>query len=141
MSLDWVTFELQRRVKQSYEEVRHMLSSPAVLGAGMTMPLDAEGILVMEAPFRPAPIGYEDALHAPAVLTSVRGRRIAMVRLEITAWSSEATALTLRPISSRPERWGARRMEQYFSLGHLGADAIARILDEEVAARSQSADH
>ena len=47
-----------------------------------------------------------------------------------------ATALSLRPLTSRPDRWSARRIEQYFALAHLCADTIARLVDEEAESAS-----
>jgi hypothetical protein len=88
----------------------------------------------LQAPFRPAAFPYEDALHAPAVLTSSHGRRVALVRLEVTAWSDGATSLAMRPLSTRPDHWSAHRMQHYFELGHLAADAIAHVVSEETAA-------
>ena len=143
MPLDGITFELQRRINLREDYVRKALSEPAQLVEGMTTALgdggDA-GLFVLEAPFRPASFPYEDALHAPAVLTSMRGRRIAIVRLEVSAWSYEATALALRPLTGRPERWGARRIEQYFTLAHACADTTMRMIRAEVV-RTMGADH
>jgi hypothetical protein len=143
LPLDRITFELQRRINQPEDHVRKALSDPIQLIAGMTTALgdggDA-GLLVLQAPFRPAAFPYEDALHAPAVLTSNRGRRIALVQLEISAWSNDATALSLRPLSGRPDRWGARRVEQYFTLAHEAADTVMRMIRAEVV-HTMGADH
>ncbi len=138
MPIDWISFELQRRVDQPFNDVQRAVTSPAVLGTGMTMPLAGLGLLVLQAPFRPASLPYGSALHAPAMLTSSRGRRVALVRLEITAWSHDTTAISLRPLSSRPDRWGARRVEQYFELAHECADVISDAIAEETNARSES---
>ncbi|MGO9877195.1 MAG: hypothetical protein ACLPVY_25735 [Acidimicrobiia bacterium] len=137
MPTDWISFELQRRVDQPFNDVQRAVTSPAVLGTGMTIPLAGLGLLVLQAPFRPASLPYEPALHAPAMLTSSRGRRVALVRLEITAWSHDTTAISLRPLSSRPDRWGARRVEQYFGLAHECADVISDAIAEETRARSE----
>lgn len=139
MPLDGITFELQRRINQPEDHVRKALSDPAYLVAGMTTALGQDGLLVLEAPFRPASFPYENALHAPAVLTSSRGRRVALVRLEITPWSHDATALSLLPLTSRPDRWSSRHIEQYFVLAHAGADAVMRIIRDEVV-RTMGAD-
>jgi len=128
-----ITFEVQRRLNLPEDHIRKALSDPEVLVAGMTTALGADGLFVLEAPFRPASFPYEDALHAPAVLTTSRGRRIALVRLEISAWSDDVTGLALRPLSGRPDRWGVRRIEHYFALAHDGADAVMRIICDEVA--------
>lgn len=138
MPTDWISFELQRRVDQPFNDVQRAVTSPAVLGTGMTLPLARLGLLVLQAPFRPASVPYGSALHAPAMLISSRGRRVALVRLEITAWSHDTTAISLRPLSSRPDRWGARRVEQYFELAHECADVISRVIAEETKARSES---
>jgi hypothetical protein len=132
LPLDGITFELQRRINEPEEHVRKALSDPTLLLAGMTTALGADGLFVLEAPFRPGAFPYEDALHAPAVLTSSRGRRVAIVRLEISAWSDDATALSLRPLAGRPDRWGARRIEQYFTLAHAAADTVMRSIRDEV---------
>ena len=42
----------------------------------MTLPLESDGLIVLQAPFPPAPFPYENTLQAPAVLTSSRGRRV-----------------------------------------------------------------
>ena len=131
---DWLTFELQRRVNQPFDYAGKALADSAVLDTGLTIGLDELGLLVLQAPFRTAPFPYEHALQAPAVLTSSRGRRVAAVKLEVTPWSRDATALALRPLSTRPDHWSSRRMQHYFALGHLGVDAVARILAEETAA-------
>jgi hypothetical protein len=138
MPTDWISFELQRRIDLPFEDVQRAVTSPAVLGTGMTMPLAGLGLVVLHAPFRPASLPYGSALHAPAMLTSSRGRRVALVRLEITAWSHDTTAISLRPLSSRPDRWGARRVEQYFELAHECADVISGVIADETRARSES---
>ena len=127
-----ITFELQRRLNQRDDYVRKALSDPVQLIAGMTAALGEDGLFVLQAPFRPASFPYEEALHAPGVLTSNRGRRIALVRLEISAWSDDATALSLRPLSSRPDHWSARHIEHYFTLGHAAADLVMRMIHDEV---------
>ena len=128
---DWLTFELQRRINQPFDYAGKALADSTVLDTGLTLDFDEHGLLVLDAPFRPASFPYENALHAPAMLTSSHGRRVAIVRLEVTAWSDDATALALRPLSSRPDHWGARRMRQYFALGHLAADTIAHLIAAE----------
>jgi hypothetical protein len=138
MPPEWISFELQRRVDHQFNDVRRAVTSPAVLGTGMTMPLGRAGLAVLQAPLRPASFPYEPALHAPATLTSIRGRRVALVRLEITTWSEHETAISLRPLSSRPDRWSPRRVQQYFGLAHACADLVARLIAEETAARSVS---
>jgi hypothetical protein len=70
----------------------------------------------------------------------MRGRRIAIVRLEVSAWSHDATALALRPLAGRPEHWGARRIEQYFTLAHACADTTMRMIRDEVV-RTMGAEH
>ena len=140
MPLDGITFELQRRINQREDHVRKALSDPTLLVAGMTTALGDDGLFVLEAPFRPGAFPYEEALHAPAVLTSSRGRRVAIVRLEISAWSDRATALSLRPLAGRPDRWGARRLEQYFTLAHAAADTVMRTIRDEVVL-TMGADH
>jgi hypothetical protein len=132
VSLDPITFELQRRLNQPEDHVRKALADPYRLVAGMTEPLAHDGLFVLQAPFRPAPFPYENALHAPGVLTSIRGRRIALVLLEICAWSNNATALALRPLSGRPDHWSARHIEHYFALAHAAADTVMRLVREEV---------
>jgi hypothetical protein len=127
-----ITFEIQRRINQRDDYVRKALADPAELVGGLTAPLGDDGLFVLEQPFRPASFPYEDALHAPAVLTSGRGRRVSIVLLEISAWSNDATALALRPLTGRPDRWSARRIEQYFTLAHAGADLVTRLIREEV---------
>jgi len=130
--LDAITFEIQRRINQPADHVRKALADPAELVEGLTAQLGDDGLFVLEAPFRVAPFPYEDALHAPAVLTSGRGRRVSLVLLEISAWSNDATVLALRPLASRPDRWSARRVEQYFSLAHPCADTVTRLIRAEV---------
>ena len=131
---DWLTFELQRRVNQPFDYATKALADSTVLDAGLTLRLDERGLFVLETPFRPARFPYEGALHAQAALTTRRGRRIALVLIEVTAWSDDATTLALRPLSTRPDLWGARRMRHYFELGHLAADAIAHVVAAETAA-------
>jgi hypothetical protein len=133
MPPEWMSFELQRRVDQPFDLVRRAVTVPDVLGTGLTMPL-GRGLAVLQAPFRPAPFPYEQALHAPATLTSSRGRRVALVRLEITTWSQHQSALSLQPLSSRPDRWSARRVEQYFDLAHRYADTMARLIADRTSA-------
>ncbi len=140
MPLEPITFEVQRRINQPDDHVRKALSHPAELVAGMTTALGDDGLLVLEAPFRPGSFPYQDTLQAPAVLTSIRGRRVALVRMEISAWSNEATAFSLRPIAGRPERWSARRVEQFFTLAHAAADTVMRIICDEVV-YTMGADH
>ena len=126
-------FEFQRHVDQPFERVRRALSSPTILNAGLTFGFGAEGLLVLGAPFRPAPVPLEHALQAPAVLTTSRGRRVALVRLELAAGPDDATALSLRPLSGRPGRWSPRHVQQYLALARLTVDALARMVDEECA--------
>jgi len=138
MPLDTISFELQRRVGQRFDDVRRAVTSPVALGTGMTVPLGRVGLAVLQAPFRPASFPYDEALHAPAMLTSNRGRRVALVRIEITTWSQDETAISLRPLSSRPDRWSARRVQQYFALAHQCADVISHLIAEETKARSEA---
>jgi hypothetical protein len=134
-----ITFEVQRRLNQRPDYIRKALSDPSRLVAGMTAALGEDGLFVLEAPFRPASFPYEDALHAPAVLTSSRGRRVALVRLEVCAWSNDATALSLRPLAGRPDHWSARHIEHYFTLAHATADTVSGIIRDEVV-RTMGAD-
>jgi hypothetical protein len=141
--LDGITFELQRRINVREDYVRKALSEPAQLVEGMTTALGDEGdagLFVLQAPFRPASFPYEDSLHAPAVLTSMRGRRIAIVRLEVSPWSYDATALAVRPLASRHEHWSTRHIEHYFTLAHACADTTMRMIRDEVV-RTMGADH
>jgi hypothetical protein len=135
---DWLTFELQRRVNQPFDGVRRALKNPQTLDTGMTIGLESEGLFTLQAPFREASFPYENALHAPGVLTSSHGHRIALIRLEITASSEEATSLALRPLSHRPDHWHPRRLQHYFAAGHLAADAVAHILQEEAASHDSA---
>ena len=132
MPISGITFEIQRRINQPEDYIRKTLADPTELVAGLTAPVGEHGLFVLQAPFRPAPFPYEQALHAPAVITSGRGRRVSLVLLEISAWSNNATALSLRPLASRPDRWSTRRIEQYFGLAHAAADLVTRLIREEV---------
>ena len=135
---DWLTFELQRRVNHPFDNVRRALKNPQTLEAGMTIGMESAGLFTLPAPFREASYPYDNALHAPGVLTSNHGHRIALIRLEISAWSDNATALALRPLSTRPHHWHPRRMQHYFALGHLAADAVAHIVHEESASHDST---
>ena len=135
---DWLTFELQRRVNQPFDSVCRAMKNPQTLDQGMTLGLESEGLFTLQAPFREGSFPYENALLAPGVLTSSHGHRIALIRLEITAWSDEATALALRPLSTRPDHWHPRRMRHYFALAHLAADAVAHIVHEESASHDST---
>ena len=128
-----LTFDLQRRVNQPFDSVRRAMKNPQTLDAGLTIGLHRAGLFTLQAPLREASFPYENALHAPGVLTSSHGHRVALVRLEITAWSDDATALSLRPLSTRPDHWQPRRLQHYFALAHLAADAVAHVVHEEVA--------
>jgi hypothetical protein len=119
--LQWTTFVLSRRIAASMASVELALA-------------DGEGILGLDEPFRLEwMLPRLPAWRTTAQLATPRGRRVARVELEITAWSSDATELVLRPLARHPERWGKRRLRRYFALAHGGIDHVASVLAQAPA--------
>jgi hypothetical protein len=66
------------------------------------------------------------------------GRRLAnytRVEIEVSAWSSGASELRLRPVTCRAPSWGKRRQRRYFRIAHRSADEMVRWLDAAVRRR------
>jgi hypothetical protein len=127
MSLDWTTFVLQRRINQPLSDVQRTLFEPESVGTGGELELGSHGRLIVDRRFSRAPFPSEESYVAEGTLQTSRGQRVARVEVEVGAWSSDATVLTLRPIARNPQRWSGRRATRYFELAHEGADAIARL--------------
>ncbi len=121
-----------RRVNVSTSAVRAVLAHPDVLGRA---PLGDVGWLVIDAPLVRLDTGIE-TWHGRGRLYG-RGPRLARyarVEIVLTAWSDEASELTLRPVCPYPLRWGARRLRRYFALAHLAGDHLARVLADAARA-------
>ena len=78
-------------------------------------------------PFRPLPSelrswGWRAGARLP-------GRRHIAVSIELTAWSSTTTELTLIPAAAHGLGWSDRRWDRYFAAAHRTADALVDHLE------------
>lgn len=136
---DTPTFVLQRRVNQPLADIQRGLADRTGLVPNGTLDLESDGFLCIPEPLHPVR-PYSSRQPVPtwcgtAHLLTSRRRLVATVEVEVSAWSDDATNLTIRPVAQHPERWRAWRLRRYFTLAHLAADATAQI----VARRAQLA--
>jgi hypothetical protein len=54
--------------------------------------------------------------------------RFARVDVDLSPWSDGTWELSVRPVSRQLSAWGRRRRNRYFTLAHLAADQLARLL-------------
>ena len=122
MLLSWPTFVVSRRINRPLPAVQSVLFDPASFRPGDTYGVGTDGALAIDAPFRlitsvPAP-----TWRANGRLFARGPRPVARIELEVSAWSTDASELTIRPVARHPERWRRRRLRRYFALAHQGAD-------------------
>lgn len=81
--------------------------------------------LVLEGTFEPA--GYGGAWTASGRLRARAGRlkRPIAVEVEISRWSKRSAQLTISSTRD-PLRWGRRRRDRFFTLGHRAANLLVR---------------
>jgi hypothetical protein len=141
MLLSWPSFVVSRRINRPLPAVQSVLFDPSSFRPGDTYGVGTEGALTIDTPFReilsyPAP-----SWRATARLFARGSRAVARVELEVAAWSTEASELTVRPVARHPERWSRRRLNRYFALAHEGADCGLHILNSDApAARAHDAE-
>jgi hypothetical protein len=134
MLLSWPTFVVSRRINRPLPAVQSVLFDPGSFRPGDTYGVGTEGALTIDTPFRlivsyPAP-----SWRATGRLFAQGSRAVARVELEVAAWSTDASELTVRPVARHPERWGRRRLRRYFALAHEGADRGLEILTGDAPA-------
>jgi hypothetical protein len=119
------TFVLQRRINQPFDVVSHTIANPAIFGADCVVSSSPQGAIRLESAFR----GAGPAFRADATLLNARGKRVAGVEVEVSAWSAAAdTELLIRPIAKHPERWTGPRARRYFAHAHQSADGLTALL-------------
>jgi hypothetical protein len=128
MMLSWPTFVVSRRINRPLPAVQSVLFDPGSFRRGDTYGVGSEGALTIDAPFRliasyPAP-----SWRATGRLFDRGPRAVARIELEVAAWSTDASELTIRPVARHPERWSRRRLRRYFALAHESADRGLQIL-------------
>ena len=62
-------------------------------------------------------------------LVTASDRRIARIEVEFSAWSADATELSLRPAANHPERWTGRYQCRYFEAAHRAADGVLAVVN------------
>ena len=125
------TFVLERRINQPLPVVNRAVSTGGPFAATSPISLDSDATLTFDTPLRRTLGSYDLAWRADARLLTRRGRLVARVAVTVDGWSADATRLQLRPAAVRPERWGRRRLEQYFRIAHLAADHAAREIHQQ----------
>ncbi len=138
MLLSWPSFVVSRRINRPLPAVQSVLFDPSSFRTGDTYGMGTDGALTIDSPFRLIAEYPTPSWRATARLFSQGSRAVARVELEVAAWSTNTSELTVRPIARHPERWGRRRLRRYFALAHEGADRGLEILssDEPTATRA-----
>jgi hypothetical protein len=134
MLLSWPSFVVSRRINRPVAAVQTAIADPANFRRGDSYGIGSDGALTIDTPFRLVSSSPGPLWRASGRLFSRGPRAVARVELEVSAWSGNATELTVRPVSRHPERWGARRLRQYFSLAHDGADRSLQVLQSHTPA-------
>ncbi len=132
MLLSWPTFVVSRRINRPLPAVQSVLFDPRSFRPGDTYGIGTEGALTIDTPFRLTASYPAPAWRATGRLFARGSRAVAGVELEVAAWSTETSELTMRPVARHPERWGRRRLRRYFALAHDSADRGLEILTGEV---------
>jgi hypothetical protein len=128
MLLSWPSFVVSRRINRPLAAVQSAIADPANFRRGDSYGVGADGALTIDQPFRLVTSWPGPSWRAAGRLFARGPRAVARVELEVAAWSGEATELTIRPVSRHPERWGRRRLQQYFALAHDSADRGMKVL-------------
>jgi hypothetical protein len=95
--------------------------------------LDNGGMLLLRLPLRADltwPQRRYDLLPARTngKLFTRTNRAIAPVEIELSPWSADISELIVRPAVRAPGAWSARRLQRWFTHGHLAADALRATL-------------
>jgi hypothetical protein len=134
MPLSWPSFVVSRRVNRPLPAVQSVLFDPSSFRPGDTYGVGTEGALTIDTPFRLIVAYPSPSWRATARLFARGSRAVARVELEVSAWSADASELTVRPVARHPERWSRRRLRRYFALAHDGADRGLEILTGDAPA-------
>jgi hypothetical protein len=140
MMLDWQTFVLQRRINRPPGNVIRTITNPAVFGPDSVLSCDRKGALRLIEPFRRIDTYAEPVWRAEGHVVGARGRRVASVELEITAWSAVDTQLLLRPRAKNPYRWSGPRIRRFFAHAHRRVDDLTHLLLSTTPAEGHTAD-
>jgi hypothetical protein len=131
-----------RRVNRSWTRVERLLRDSTLFVAGTRVQLTSGAVLRLDASFAPARWALVSTWQASGRLYG-RGRRRSVftrVKLDVTAWSDDASELRLRPVTRHFGSWGARRQRRYFAIAHECADhMLGDLRFRSMAARSRSA--
>lgn len=126
LQLNPPAFVLERRINQPLRAVHSGLRAGATdLQPDTQIKLGAQGVLCLDTELTPVLGSYDLSWRAEGRLLSPHRRLVARVEIVVDGWSTDATRLSLRPRTNRPQRWGRRRLGRYFRLAHAAADRIA----------------
>src|SRR5438270_3383419 len=122
MLLWWPTFVVSRRINRPLAAVQSVLFDPGSFRPGDTYGVGTDGALTIDAPFRLSVSYPAPSWRATGRLFARGPRAVARIELEVAAWSTDASELTVRPVARHPDRWSRRRLRRYFALAHETAD-------------------
>jgi hypothetical protein len=131
MALPWPAFVLQRRINAPLATLEDLVCDHDRIDAGAPIALADAGLSAeFESRFGLVfpPFGVE----CTSWRATVAGRdawRTEQLEVELNIWSRGATELLVRPVSTRPHRWGDRRTARYFRVAHASADALTVMFD------------
>jgi hypothetical protein len=133
--LNGSNFVLERRVNRPPDAVVKTLRDPATVAPANGFALGDGGRLLVDSTLRPSPptiVGHE-SWRTTGRLLNDRGRLVARLDIEVSAWTPGSVVIQLRPLDRRTHRWGTRRTHRYFTLAHAGADRLEHLLNGEHA--------
>jgi len=125
---------VSRLIKVPIDEIGPALGGDGT-GARGTAPiaLDGAGSLMLTTPFTWADRTRTWRGHGRLYGRGLRLTRFTRVEIEVSAWSNEASDVSLRPLARSPHTWGLRRLHRYLDLAHRAVDELGRALCHPIA--------
>jgi hypothetical protein len=129
-------FVLERRINQPLTTIGMALNNSRDLMKALAR--GEPGVLLLDGPLRSIPrSSLYPSWRATGQLRSPRGRPVARIELRVDLCDGETGRLQLRPLTGHPERWGRRRLRDYFGPAHLAADQTVQAIRDTALVRRQ----
>jgi hypothetical protein len=125
-------FVLERRINPSPTTIGRALSNGRELMN--TLAHVEPAALLLDGPLRFVPGSSSPSWRATGQLISPRGRPVARIEVHVDLFDGDIGRLQLRPLAAHPERWGTRRLRNYFGVAHVAADQTVQAIWDTAAA-------
>ena len=120
---------VSRLIKVPIDDIGPALGGDGAVGRGTApIALDGAGSLVLTTPFTWAERTRTWRGQGRLYGRGLRLTRFTRVEIEVTAWSRQASDVSLRPVARSPHTWGLRRLRRYLDLAHRAAEVLDRAL-------------